>query len=312
MKVCITGGSGLVGKSIKNIINEKKYEFIFLNSQEYDLRIYESVDKMFNEIKPEIVIHLAAKVGGLYANIDNNYTMLIDNVKINTNILECCKKYKIKRLINMLSTCVFGNNLNYPLTSNQMYDKNPDNSNEGYSISKRLLDTGSRLLTECSDIEIINLIPTNIYGLDDNFNLYNSHVLPALVHKTFIAKKNSESLVIKGSGKSQRQFIFANDLAEIILHFVNCPLNKRFNQLIVGPSIEDEITIKELVNKIVKEFEFKGNIIYDKVSNEGQMKKTVDSSELLCFMPYFKFTSLDDGLKKTIDYFIKNYDNLRT
>jgi GDP-L-fucose synthase len=331
MKVLVTGGAGLVGSSIKELLNSTstKNEYIFLSSKETDLRDPIACEKLFSDGNFHTVIHLAARVGGLYFNTNSNYKMLVDNIKINTNILECCEKYKVKRLINTLSTCIFGNDLKYPLTSDQMYDKTPDKSNEGYSYSKRILATGSKLLTKCSNIEIINIIPTNLYGCEDNFNLHNSHVLPALIAKTYIAKKNLEErlckstdsfnyidntsckLIIKGNGSALRQFVYAPDLGKIILHFVDCKLEKQFNQLIVGPPIKDEITIKELVNKIVKEFDFNGKVIFDKDFCNGQHKKTVDDSELLAYIPDFKFTPLDVALKETIDYFINNYDTVR-
>ena len=313
-KVLITGSSGLVGKSIQDLITkslELNLKFIFITSSDCDLRDEKSVDNIFNKIKPDIVVHLAARVGGLYCNMNSNYKMLVDNLKININILEYCKKYKIKRLINILSTCVFGNDLNYPLPSNQMYDKPPDKSNEGYSKSKRILDTGSRLLSDETDIEIVNLIPTNIYGKNDNYNLYDSHVIPGLIAKTYISKKDNSELIIKGDGNSFRQFIFADDFAIIILHFVNCKLNNKFNQLIVGPSFKNQVTITQLVCQIVKIFDFKGKVIYDKTSSNGQRKKTVDSNELLQYMPNFEFTPLLCGLKDTIDYYIDNYDYVR-
>ena len=315
LKVLVTGGSGLVGSSIKELINsvssKNTHEYIFLSSKECDLRDQVACEKLFLDGKFDIVVHLANVVAGLYGNINNNYTMLVDNLKINTNILECCKKYKVKRLVNILSTCVFGNDLKYPLTSNQMYDKIPDSSNEGYSYSKRLLATGSKLLTTCSDIEIVSLIPTNIFGKYDNFNIDNGHVFPVLIAKTFNAKKNNKPLIIKGLGKSYRQFVFSTDFAKIILHFVDCKLEKQFNQLIIGPPVEDEITIKDLVNKIVKEFDFKGSIIYDSSFPEGQFRKTVDDSELLTYIPDFKFTPLEESLKETIDYFKQNYETVR-
>jgi GDP-L-fucose synthase len=312
MLVLISGGSGLVGSSIKELINsvssKNTHEYVFLSSKECDLRDSVACERLFSDGKFDIVIHLANVVAGLYGNINNNYTMLIDNLKINTNILEFCKKYKVKRLVNILSTCVFGNDLKYPLTSNQMYDKIPDSSNEGYSYSKRLLATGSKLLTTCSDIEIVSLIPTNIFGKYDNFNIDNGHVFPVLIAKTFNAEKN---LIIKGTGSCYRQFIYAGDFAKIILHFVDCKLEKQFNQLIVGPPVKDEITIKELINKIVKEFDFNGNIIYDSSFPEGQHKKTVDDSELLEYIPDFKFTPLEESLKETVDYFKQNYETVR-
>ena len=334
MLILVTGGNGLVGSSIQKLVKQQSLEdtgdtYVFLSSSQCDLRKECAVEKMFEKYKPDIVVHLAARVAGLYGNLSNNYSMLLDNIKINTNILECCEKYKVKRLINILSTCVFGNDLKYPLSSEQMFDKKPDNSNEGYSYSKRLLATGSKLLTKCSDLEVVSLIPTNLYGFDDNFNLHNGHVMPSLIHKCFIAKKNLENklckstdsfnsigntsckLIIKGNGTSLRQYVYAPDLGKIILHFVDCKLEKQFNQLIVGPPVKHEITIKELVNKIVKEFDFNGQVIYDSDFLNGQHKKTVDDSELLAYIPNFKFTPLEIGLEKTIKHFIENYSTVR-
>jgi len=333
MKVLVTGGTGLVGSSIKELINSTstKNEYVFLSSKVCDLRDPVACEKLFSNGNFDIVIHCAARVSGLYGNLSNNYSMLIDNLKINTNILECCEKYNVKRLINILSSCTFGNELKYPLTSDQMFDKKPDNSNEGYSYSKRILATGSKLLTKCSELEVVLLIPTNLYGCKDNYHLHNSHVIPGLIHKCFIAKKNLENklckstdsfngtsigntsckLIIKGTGTSLRQFVFVEDLSKIILHFVNCKLDKQFNQLIVGPPVKDEIKIKELVNKIVKEFDFNGKVIFDEDFSNGQHKKTVDDSELLKYIPNFNFTPLDVGLKKTIKYFKENYSTIR-
>ena len=118
-------------------------------------------------------------------------------------------------------------------------------------------------------------------------------------------------MIIKGLGFSKRQFVFSEDLSKIILYFVDCKLDKQFNQLIVGPPVKDELTIKDLVNKIIKEFDFNGEIVFDSNFPEGQLKKTVSDDELLEYIPHFKFTSLDVALKQTIDYFIDNYDTVR-
>lgn len=320
MLVLVTGGSGLVGKSIQSLVKKLQLneldEYIFLSSAQCDLRKDEDVNKLFEHYKPDIVIHLASLVAGLYGNMDNNYRFLIDNIKINTNILECCNKFKVKRLINILSTCVFPeqnehNNLVYPLTSNQILNGRPHPSNSGYAHSKRILHIGSKLLTNTSDIEIVNLIPTNLYGKYDNYNLQKSHVIPGLIHKLYLAKENSSNLIIKGSGNAKRQFVYVDDFAKVILHFVSASLSKPFNPLVVAPPKEDEITIKKLVNSLVKIFEFKGKIIYDTDYPDGQDIKTTDSSELLEYIPNFKFTNLDEGLHKTINHFIQNYDSVR-
>jgi GDP-L-fucose synthase len=320
MIVLITGGSGLVGKSIQSLVKkldlDELDDYIFLSSSDCDLRRSEDVEKLFIKHTPDIVVHLASLVAGLYGNMDNNYRFLIDNIKINTNILECCNKFNVKRLINILSTCVFPeqnehNKLVYPLTSNQILNGRPHPSNSGYAHSKRILHIGSKLLTNTSEIEIVNLIPTNLYGKHDNYNLHKSHVIPGLIHKIYLAKENETNLIIKGSGYAKRQFVYVDDFANIILHFVTCKLEKHFNALVVSPPKEDEITIKELVRHLVRIFNFDGKIIYDSDYPDGQDIKTADSCELLEYMPTFQFTSLDTGLHKTINHFIQNYDIVR-
>lgn len=321
MSVLVTGGTGLIGKSIQEHISSsnlftKHLNFIFLSSKDCDLRDEDNVYKLFEKYKPDVVVHLAAKVGGLYLNINSNYEMLIDNIKINTNILEACKKYKVKRLINILSTCVFPeqneyNNLTYPLSSNQILNGKPHDSNGGYAHAKRLLYIGSELLSSMSNIEVVNLIPTNLYGNHDNYNLYSSHVIPGLIHKLYLAKKEDSILMVKGNGSASRQFVHVDDFARIIYHFTCIELNKKFNCLIVSPIKHQEITIKQLVNKLSKIFDFSNNIVYETDYSNGQCLKTTDSNELLEYIPDFKFTTLQIGLEKTIGYFINNYDSIR-
>ena len=320
MLVLVTGGSGLVGKSIQSLVKKLELDslddYVFLSSSDCDLRKSSAVEKIFEKYKPDIVIHLASLVAGLYGNMDNNYQFLIDNVKINTNILECCNIFKVKRLVNILSTCVFPeqnehNNLVYPLTSNQILNGRPHPSNSGYAHSKRILHIGSKLLTNTSDIEIVNLIPTNLYGKHDNYNLQKSHVIPGLIHKIFLAKENQTNLIIKGSGSAKRQFVYVDDFATIILHFISFKLEKRFNAMVVCPPKEEELSIKDLVKHLVRIFDFKGKIIYDSDYPDGQDVKTADSGELLEYIPEFQFKPLDEGLHKTINHFIQNYETVR-
>lgn len=320
MLILVTGGSGLVGKALQQLvkINELDLfdEYIFLSSSDCDLRKEDEIEKIFTTHKPDIVIHLASLVAGLYGNMDNNYKFLIDNIKINTNILEYCNKFKVKRLINVLSTCIFPeqnqyNNLTYPLTSDQILNGKPHPSNSGYAHSKRILHIGSRLLTNSSDIEIVNLIPTNLYGKHDNYNLQKSHVIPGLIHKIYLAKKNNTNLIIKGTGQAKRQFVYVDDFAKIILHFISTRLLKQFNPLVIAPPKDNEITIKQLATYLTDIFDYKGKIIYDSDYSDGQDVKTTDSAELLEYLPDFKFTPLKTGLHSTITHFIQNYNTIR-
>lgn len=312
MNILITGSSGLIGKSLQSLILDKINNYIFLTSNDCDLRNLEDVNNIFKNYKPDIVIHLASKVAGLYGNMNNNYIFLMDNIKINSNILECCEKYKIKRLINILSTCIFPNdNIKYPLTSDQILNGKPHNSNSGYAYSKRFLYIGSELLTNYSDIEIINLIPTNLYGKYDNYNLENSHVIPGLIHKIYLSKINNTELIIKGSGIAKRQFLYVDDLSKIILELMFKKLESKFYSLVISSPISDEITIKELINILCKKFNLINKIKYDISYSDGQLIKTSDCNELIQLLPNFKFTSLDNGLEKTINYFIENYNIIR-
>lgn len=314
-RILVTGGSGLVGKAIEHLEKYKNQKWKYLSSKDVDLTIESDVLREFHNYKPTIVIHLASKVAGLYGNMENNYSMLVDNLKMHTNVLEACRKYNVSKLVNILSTCVFPDkDITYPLTSNQIMNGPPHPSNEGYAYSKRFLLTGSELLSKTTGIEVVNITPTNLYGEYDNYHLQKSHVIPGLIHKCYLAKANAEAFVIKGSGKAKRQFVYTKDFAKIILHFVNRERNvsnRKVENIIVSPNKESEITIKELADNIAKGFDFKGEIVYDTSYSDGQLSKTCDSSELLKSIPHFKFTSIEDGLQSTIKYFIDNYESIR-
>lgn len=312
MKILVTGSSGLVGTAVckKLKMDFKDDDFYCLTSRLCDLRDYNEVERIFSNFLPDVVIHLASRVGGLYGNMNNNYTFLTDNLKINMNVLQASKQYQVKKLINILSTCIFPDQgVIYPLTSDQILNGEPHYSNEGYAYSKRMLFVGCNLLLKTDqNIKIVNLIPTNLYGDNDNYHLENSHVIPGLIHKCHLAKMNGGDFFIKGSGMAYRQFLHVDDFADVISRFVN------FNDsatLIVSPPKESEITIRTLVDTIAETFEFKGRIVYESDFADGQIKKTTDSAELTNFFPDFTFTSIKDGLKSTIEYFVQNYHQIR-
>jgi len=317
LRVLVTGGSGLVGKSLQKVVNlldNKDLEFYFLSSKDCDLRESDKVSEMFEKLKPNVVVHLASCVGGVYANMNKNYTFLVDNIKINMNIVENCKKYNVKRLINILSTCIFPDKgVKYPLTSDQLHNGLPHSSNIGYAYSKRVLHLASKLLSDNGEIEIVNLTPTNLYGEYDNYNLMNSHVIPGLIHKTYLVNKSNgeEKLTLFGTGKAKRQFLYVDDLSRVILNFITLKLDNNQVSCIVSPPASYEIEIKNLIKEICKVFKYNGEILYDTSYSDGQYQKTSNNDELKKYLKDFEFTSLEDGLKNTINYFIENYDNVR-
>lgn len=315
MNILITGSQGLVGTSLKKSLNiDDKNNYIYLTKNECDLRNINDTKHIFNTHKPDIVIHLASRVGGVYSNIDNNYQFLIDNILINMNIVECCRIFNVKKLINILSTCIFpSENISYPLTTQQLHNGLPHHSNIGYAYSKRILHILSELLSSNKNIKIINIIPTNLYGENDNYNLQQSHVIPALIHKTFLSKINNHKLQITGDGSAVRQFLYVDDLSKIISHFTFTNYNNNFINIIASPPDSDEISIKHLVNIIYEKIYGcvdKENIVYIQ-GNNGQHKKTTNDNDIKEYIPNFKFTSLNDGLENVVKYFQNNYDNIR-
>lgn len=315
MKILVTGAYGLVGKSFQKIvknIGNLEDEFFFLSRQDCDLRDIESVYNTFKKIGPDVVIHLASCVGGVYENMMNNYNYLLDNTRLNLNIVDACNKFGVKRLINILSTCIFPDKgIIYPLTSDQLHNGLPHDSNIGYAYSKRILHLTSELLTKRNkNFQVINLTPTNLYGCDDNYNLESSHVIPGLIHKMYNCKNKNIPLKINGSGKAKRQFVYVDDLSRIIYKFIYLNVSDNNISIIVSPPEKDEISISELVNEICKCFDYH-KYYYDSTFSDGQLKKTASCDELLKYLPDFKFTSLSIGLQETVDFFVKNYYSVR-
>ena len=325
IKILVTGSNGLVGKSLQKIVqlknNDKSVQFYFLTKKDCDLLDINEVYLKFCEITPDIVIHLASMVGGVYENINNNYTLFLNNIRINTNIIDACNRYRVKKLINILSTCIFPDqNINYPLTPDQIHNGPPHDSNMGYAYSKRVLHIGASLLPGVKNghMKVINIIPTNLYGENDNYNIAKAHVIPALIHKTYLASKNNTPLVINGSGNALRQFLYVDDLSNIIyvlslnnsekIPNSNSERIQNIQDFVICPPKSHEISIKQIINKIVNIFNFKGEIIYDTTVTDGQLKKTSQSSKEYIDYP---FTNINVGLIDTVGYFIKNYDNLR-
>ena len=267
---------------------------------------YSETDLFFNKTKPNYVIHLAANVGGLFKNMNQKVQMLEDNLSINTNVLKCSHKYNVEKLIACLSTCIFPDKTEYPINESMLHNGPPHNSNDSYAYSKRILDIQCKSYNKQYNTNFMCIIPTNIYGPFDNFNLEDSHVLPALIHKCYLAKKNSTEFEIKGSGKPLRQFIYSMDLAKLIMKILFSDISEN---LILSPT--EEYSIKDLSELIKSEFEYSNNLIFNESFSDGQYRKQVNNSKLIELFPDFKFTPLQIGIHNTINWFNENYDSIR-
>ena len=298
-KTLVTGGSGLVGSAISGT----KMKI----GSSFDLRDSVITDNLFKDLEPQNVIHCAAKVGGLGGNMNMKGEFYYDNIMINTNVIESCRKHNVKKLVCFLSTCVFPDNIDYPLTEKKIHLGEPHNSNYPYAYAKRMADIQIKAYREQYGLNYVCVIPTNIYGPNDNFNLENGHVIPSLIHKCYLAKKSNTPFRVWGSGRPLREFIYSKDVAKLTDWLLN---NYDEDEPIIL-STSEEISIFEVVNLIVKHMEFTGEVIWETDKPDGQFRKPSDNSKLLSYLPDFKFTSLDDGLKETIKWFLDNYKTCR-
>ena len=309
MKVLVTGGTGLVGSAIKSL----QPDWLYVSSKDCDLNDFSQVKELFIKKKPDIIIHLAANVGGLFKNSQKRLEMFNSNIIMNYNVLENAYQLEIKRVICCLSTCIFPDGLNRILTENDLHLGEPHISNYGYAYAKRIMEVQCRLYNETDGYHYQCIIPTNIYGPNDNFNLHDSHVIPGLIHKAFLHSTHSanEPFVILGTGLPKRQFIYSYDLANIIIKLISENITEPL--LICSTPESSEITILEVAQMICKLFEIE-NVVPSEIStshNDGQQIKTACSNRLLDLMPDLTFTELDVGLNKTIEWFKLHYPNIR-
>ncbi len=304
-KILITGGQGMVGSAFwpLNLRNPDK----MLISFGYDLRDVNATHQMFLDHKPDWVIHLAAKVGGVKANTDFPATFFTDNIRINTNVLDEAYKAGVKKVVSVMSTCIYpAQPKSYPLTEGQLHDGPPHFSNAPYGYAKRMLDVQSRAYREQFGCNFVTVIANNLFGPNDYFGLKNSHVLPALIRKLFEAKERKEKTVtLYGDGSPEREFTFSFDLAKILL-FV---LEKYSDASPINVGNTQQWTIAQMAELVKRYTGFEGEIIWSG-ENLGQQKKPSSNKKLL-ELGWNQYTPMEVALKETVDWFMENYPNVR-
>jgi len=310
--ILVTGGTGLVGRGIQTIIeNDKKddEEWIFLSSKDADLLSEEDTTAVFQKYKPTHVIHLAALVGGLFANMSSNADFFRSNMKMNDNILEASKKMNVKKLVSCLSTCIFPDKTTYPIDETMVHNGPPHPSNFGYSYAKRMIDVQNKAYHEQYGCMFTSVVPCNVFGPHDNFNVLKGHVIPGLINKAYEAKKNGTPFEIWGTGAPLRQFIYSLDLAKLFIWVV-----REYNEIepiILATDEEDEVSIKDVAMMILEAFEFKGEVKFLTDKADGQFKKTASNAKLRKYLPEFQFVPTRQAIKETVEWYITNYHKAR-
>ena len=293
MKTVITGGYGMVGSAMESQIK--------LSRDICDLTNTKQTEALFKTIKPEGVIHCAGKVGGIGGNSNFKGEYFYDNLMINTNVIEASRKAGVKRLVAFLSTCVFPDNVSYPLTVDQVHQGEPHSSNYPYAYAKRMADVQIRAYREQYGLNYTSIIPSNIYGPNDNFNLDTSHVIPALISKCFEACMHQQNFEVWGTGKAYREFVYSKDVAKIVqwvLENYDDP-----EPLIISP--DEEISIATVAQEIAWRVGYTNSIVYNQ-KMDGQLRKPSDNSKLKSLLPNFKFTPIEEGIQETTEWYVKN------
>ena len=302
-KILVTGGTGLLGSALKQFLHDA----IFVSSVDCNLYDFDDTFRMLKQYKPNTVIHLAAEVGGLFKNMNDNEGMLNRNLIMNTNIIKSCLYENVTKFIGCLSTCIFPATVQYPITEDMLHDGEPHESNYGYAYAKRMMEVQCRSIRDQYGYSYNCIIPTNIYGTHDNYSLKDGHVIPSLIHKAYLAKKNDTDFSVAGSGKPLRQFIYAKDLSNIISKLI--VLESLKSPIIIADKIE--YSIYEVSYMISEYFGISDRLVFDTNLSDGQYKKTADNSRLIETIGDFTFTPLKQGLKETIDWLVENYDKAR-
>ncbi len=307
-KIYVAGHRGMVGSAVWRALEFKGYSnLIGKTISELDLRNQKAVDDFYNLEKPEVVIDAAAVVGGILANNDYPYQFLMENMQIQNNLIDGAFKSGIEKFIFLGSSCIYPKFAPQPLKEEYLLTDSLEPTNEWYAIAKISGVKACQSIRKQFGKDYVSLMPTNLYGYNDNFDLESSHVLPAMIRKFHEAKDNNHSPVILwGSGTPMREFLFVDDLAQAVIYALDNKLSDHLYNIGSGK----DITIKELAETIQKAVGHQGKIIWDSSKPDGTPRKLMDVSKMKG-MGWTYSTELDEGIEKTYKWFLENINNFK-
>ena len=305
--IFIAGHNGLVGSAVLNLLVKKGYKKIIkVDRKKLDLQDFKRVKSYFKNKKIDYMIMAAARAGGIMANSSNQKDFFLQNIEIQNSLLKLALEKKIKRTIFLGTSCIYPKFSKTPIKEDSLLSGKLEKTNQCYAIAKIAGIKLSEALFEDYELDIMCLMPTNVYGINDNFDQFNGHVIPAMITKFIQAKKNnSKQIKLLGTGKPLREFVHADDLANAILTCLRIPKSRvkfLFNSSmpIINIGTGQNISILKLANTISKLVGFKGKIIFDKKFPDGTYKKNLNSNKIysLGWKPRIKLT---EGLKEVVD-----------
>ncbi len=310
--IMVTGGRGKLGHGLQRVVADEPragWRFEFVDIEEADLTDEPATRALFERIRPAGVIHLAADVGGLYKNVAQGVEMFENNLRMNMQVMRCCRDYGVEKLVSCLSTCVFPEqtlcpHISLPIDESVVHMGPPHPSNEGYAYAKRMVDVQSRHYRRQFGCNFISLAPTNIFGPHDNYSPEHSHVIPSLIRKCDAAVRDGTDFVVWGSGRPLRQFIYSLDLAQLFVwayfHYDEA------DPLILAPGPEQEVSIATIAGHVADAFGYTKPIVFDTAYADGQHRRTVTNRKLMSRHREFRFTPLADAIRASVAWFQAN------
>jgi GDP-L-fucose synthase len=301
-KVTITGGAGFLGSYVIKKLEERGCRSIFVpRSKNYDLVSYEACKKVYRDSSPDIVIHLAAQVGGIGANRGNPGKFFYENLMMGVQMIDLGRQAGVEKFVAIGTICAYPKFTPVPFKEEDLWNGYPEETNAPYGLAKKMLLVQAQAYRQQYGFNAIYLLPVNLYGPGDNFDPQSSHVIPALIKKCVDAiKNNDKEITVWGTGNPTREFLYVEDAAEGILL-----ASERYNKpdpVNLGAGFE--ISIKDLVTLIVKLTGFKGRILWDKTMPDGQPKRMLDTSRAEREFGFKAKTPLDEGLRRTIEWYV--------
>ena len=304
-RITVTGGRGFFGKHlIKKLKEERNCKNVFIaDLPEYDLKILENIKKMYDEQKPDVVIHLAATVGGIEASRENPGKFFYDNAIMGIQLIHEAYKRKIGKFVAIGSVCAYPKYTPVPFKEENLWDGYPEETNAPYGLAKKMLLVQAQAYRQQYGFNIIYLLPVNLYGPGDNFDPKSSHVIPALIKKCIDAKENGDDhIVVWGTGKASREFLYVEDFSEAVIL-----ATEKYNKsepVNIGTGFE--IKIKHLVELITKITCFHGKIIWDKSKPDGQPRRMINVSKAEKEFGFNATINFEEGLRKTINWYMSS------
>jgi GDP-L-fucose synthase len=303
-RLLVTGGAGFLGSHVVEKLKEKGCNKIFIpRSKDYDLVKMDAVTKVYKDVKPDIVIHLAAKVGGIGANRVNPGKFFYDNLMMGIQMIEMGRQMKIEKLVALATICAYPKFTPVPFKEENLWNGFPEETNAPYGLAKKMFLVQSQAYRQQYGFNSICLFPVNLYGPRDNFDPESSHVIPALIKKCIDAVRNKDSqIVVWGTGRPTREFLYVDDAAKGILL-----ATEKYNKsepVNIGAGFE--ISISDLVDVIVKFTGFSGKIVWDSSMPDGQSRRMLDVTRAEKEFQFKATTVFEEGLRKTVEWYMRH------